>query len=465
MKRIFLITILSIAQLALISCGGGKKKAAWWLFLAGGNETAASSSTTETTSSGGEATTTSNDQTGTTDFSFQTTTTIPVAVTVTDSDGPVQGAIVTVQNPANDETLFQAVTDESGNVNGSITVDTTVPTVNVVIDAGGSVVTQPVSTDHLIGIDRDIAYDGNVTIPTSGDTDGDGIPNDRDDYPADATRATKVAIGQSIIAYEDLYPSAGDADFNDYVIKVTNEEDLNASGKIVRIRGSYTHVARGAGYTHKLRITLPGVTGSLSYNNKLYKADGTLESDTTTTPASATAIQILDTSSGTISQSNTSSSQTFAPGKRADIEITLNTPATRAQVGAAPYDLYAFVNNTSKEIHFPRKYTKADGSDQYMDSNGFPWALQVPGTWEWPLESKNIENAYAGFRPWYLSHGETNKDWYLTSNSSLVFNAPGLAGYIGKGYAGYTMLLVTALVGAIGLLAIVLIRRKQAANV
>ncbi|MCE9597608.1 MAG: LruC domain-containing protein [Spirochaetia bacterium] len=465
MKRIFLITILSIAQLTLISCGGGKKKAAWWMFLAGGSETAGSA-TTETTSSGGEATTTTNDQTGTTDFSFQTTTTIPVAVTVTDSQGPVEGAVVSVQNPATEppETLFQAVTDESGNVSGTITVDTTVPTVNVVIDAGGDVVTQPVSTDHLIGIDRDVAYDGDVTIPTTGDTDGDGIPNDRDDYPDDPSRATKVAIGQSIIAYEDLYPSAGDADFNDYVIKVTNEEDLNAAGKIVRIRGSYTHVARGAGYTHMLRLKLPGVTG-LSFHNKLYKADGTLESDATTTFANGNSMQILGTSSGTIAQSNTSSSQTFVSGKRADIEITLDTPATRAQVGAAPYDLYAYVNNTSKEIHFPRKYTNADGSDVYMDSHGFPWALQVPGTWEWPLESKNIENAYAGFRPWYLSNGETNKDWYLTANSSLVFNAPGLAGYIGKGYAGYTMLLVTALVGAAGLLAVVLIRRKQSANV
>ncbi|MGV1518140.1 hypothetical protein, partial [Klebsiella pneumoniae] len=44
------------------------------------------------------------------------------------------------------------------------------------------------------------------------------------------------------MAYEDLYPSAGDADgpgpgLNDYVLHIHNEEDLN--------KKTYQHVARG----------------------------------------------------------------------------------------------------------------------------------------------------------------------------------------------------------------------------
>jgi LruC domain-containing protein len=449
--------------LAAANCGGGKKKAAmWWMALLG-NQTA---QTAETTSSAGDSvTTTNNDQTGTTGFSFQTTTTVPVSVTVADSNGPVQGAVVQVQDPSAANTvIFQAVTNETGQASGTFTVDNTVTEVTLVVDAGGNVVTQPVNTTNLVTCDRDVDYPGDVTISSGGDQDGDGITDANDAYPSDPTRATKVTIpgsGQSIIAYEDLYPSPGDADFNDYVVKVSNEEDLNAAGKVVRLRGSYTHIARGAGYTHQLKLTLPAAAGALNYTVKQYSAAGALESTTTNHYSNGSGLAILGNSNNTITQSNTSSGQTFTPGKRADIEITFDTPVSQSTLGSAPFDLYIHVNNTGLDVHFPRMYFDANGKDQYMDTNGFPWALQIPEAWKWPLESDNIENGYPGFRPWYLSSGTTNKDWYSSAVSSHVFNASSLFAYL-KSPASWMILGLIAAIAVIGL-ALAMIQRRRAA--
>ena len=47
------------------------------------------------------------------------------------------------------------------------------------------------------------------------DADGDGVPDNEDDYPNDPDRATVIRIpaeGFYRVAYEDLYPKRGDAE-------------------------------------------------------------------------------------------------------------------------------------------------------------------------------------------------------------------------------------------------------------
>lgn len=460
MRKIF----IAICLLAFASCGGGKKKGAFWLLgLAAGD----SNSTTAVESDGVAATVNTTTTNVTDGFAFETTQTVGITVTVTDSSGPVSGAVVTVTDPAaaEGESLFAGVTDSNGQVTGSVTVDSSVDSVEVTVQAGETTSTYTADIDNASSVSTNVNYEGETGDLAAADQDSDGMPDAQDDYPADPSRATLVklpASGQSIIAYEDLYPSAGDADFNDYVVRVTNEEDLDAAGKIRRVRGSYTHMARGAGYKHTLHIKLPSV--AFSYTLNRYAANGTLESTSTGQKASAEALEILPSSDTTISQSNTSASQTLVTGKKASIELVLDTPSVRASVGDAPYDLYIKVINTSKEVHFPRLYTKADGSDQYMDSNGFPWALQVPNQWNWPLESDHIENGYAGFQPWYLSMGASNQNWYESFNASHVFSAGAPASYIGQAYASRAVLFLTILIGAGGLALILAARRKQTQN-
>ncbi|MCB1140093.1 MAG: LruC domain-containing protein, partial [Leptospiraceae bacterium] len=291
-KKTRLLAVATMLAGAFLMTDCKKDKDALPFFFLMGDDASSAPGTTTTgeTSSGTTVTTTNTDVVGTGDFEFQTTETIDINVNVTDDDGPVQGANVSVKDTQTEDTLFQGVTDENGNASGTIEVTPDTETVSVTIEAGGETIEQEVNTDNLQEINREVVVEGTVDEEVIADADGDGIADEDDAYPDDATRATRVIVPSAdgqVVAYEDLYPSPGDADFNDYVVKVNNELDLDASGKVVRVRGTYQHIARGAGYKHTLHLTLPG-TGAVT--KKLYKADGTLQSEDSST-GSLTAIE------------------------------------------------------------------------------------------------------------------------------------------------------------------------------
>lgn len=48
-----------------------------------------------------------------------------------------------------------------------------------------------------------------------------------------------------------------------------------------------------------------------------------------------------------------------------------------------------------------------------------PQMFMLEGTWKWPKEKQNIENAYPNFAKWNNNH--QNYDWVNDSNSGLVW--------------------------------------------
>ncbi len=67
----------------------------------------------------------------------------------------------------------------------------------------------------------DVATITVIIVGGGTDADGDGVPNDEDDYPNDGDRAFDnyyPANGPGTLAYEDLWPGKGDYDFNDLVL-------------------------------------------------------------------------------------------------------------------------------------------------------------------------------------------------------------------------------------------------------
>ena len=89
-------------------------------------------------------------------------------------------------------------------------------------------------------------------------------------------------------------------------------------------------------------------------------------------------------------------------------------------MGTAPYDLYAYVHNTKEELHFPGKYF-INNKDKYLDSKGFPWAIIVPGGFQWPLSGENMNSGYPKFNSWSNSFGAYDSDWYKYFNGSKVY--------------------------------------------
>ncbi len=84
-------------------------------------------------------------------------------------------------------------------------------------------------------------YLGNY-LPPVADVDGDGIPDDQDDYPNDPLRAFDnyfPAAGFGSLAFEDLWPGKGDYDFNDVVVDYRFQTVTNALNQVVEIFGTF----------------------------------------------------------------------------------------------------------------------------------------------------------------------------------------------------------------------------------
>jgi LruC domain-containing protein len=368
------------------------------------------------------------DNTGSpTDFIFDTTKTLTLSVIAYDfAEHPATGALIQISDtndPDNFSTLFQAVTDTSGNVTGSFTVNSTASQVFLLITYQGVEYRALVDIKGVYSVKRTMYMIGVSQHVTIVDTDKDGVADADDAYPDDPTRSAKIKYptsGYYTVSFEDLYPKQGDADFNDYSVRVRYEEDLDARGEVVRVRGYYQHVAKGAGYNHILRLNLPGVTNA-NYSLKRLTADDTFEFQANTNIPQFSGLEILPKSNTTISASNTASGQAFVLGKKAELEVILSQPIAKTTLGAVPYDLYIYVLDTKQEIHFAGKYTKTDGTDQYLDAKGFPWAVMIPGNWKWPYERTDVRNSYSKFQSWYESKGTLDLDWYNSPNSNYVF--------------------------------------------
>lgn len=451
-RKWFLAIAVSAATLLLASCSKKGKPFLFMPLAEGGSGTSLLIGEGSTSSSGGQSANAEiADQTGEADFKFQTTKDITVDVTITDPNGPVDGAIVNITDPDQGGiSVFQSVTDENGNVSGQLTIPTTSDELELVVQVGETVATQPISTENLIGINRDIEFTQPTDAAQIADADADGVPDGLDYYPQDATRASRLiypAGGVSVVAFEDLYPRAGDADFNDFVVQVKNEEDRDAQGQVIRLRGEYRVLARGAGYKHNLFLNLPGhgvayivvrdgagqvvadVTRSLSSFEALPVFPKS--TDYFENPAMNSAA-LFDSSVLCPGMCNVYEGSQYVNGYTSEVEVVFEEPV--AELSAAPYDLFIYVLNTQKQIHFPGMV--AGTTDPYIDANGFPWGLKVPAEWNWPLERKHIESGYPQFQSWYESLGATNRNWYLqttpesSDNLYRYFSGSPIAAYV-----------------------------------
>ncbi|EMJ36126.1 putative lipoprotein [Leptospira interrogans str. FPW1039] len=416
-----------------------------------------------------------NDQIGSIPFTYNTVQTIPLNLVVTDKQSkPISGATVIVSDNEG-HILFQGISNNIGKVSGTITVETALGQITLEITAAGESISNVINLINVVGINREIKYE--VLLPVAAvptDTDKDGVPDTLDTYPQDPTRSSLIRIpaeGVSTVAYEDLYPSAGDADLNDYVLHIHNEEDLNAAGDVIRLRGTYQHVARGAGYKHTFFLKLPVAVGA-TFSRKVVREDGKIVTDLTTKTVSSSdlnlGIQIHEESNKTTSNPNVNPGGVYKPGYIATIEIVFNSPVKKTALGSYPYDIFIKVINTGKEIHFPGLYKNANGTDKYLDSNNFPWAILVPGAWKYPYEGldirKDTQTGYKEFNLWVASNGTSYKDWYKhITNQAKVFPVPDedseLMGFLLRSMKKNAILIAILLIGAGAAVAYILKRR------
>ncbi len=294
------------------------------------------------------------------------------------------------------ELNWQGFTNDSGISVFTATVNAANQTANVVVTRSG----YEGLNCRIEGIGRLIEFGKNIAMkPLEAvavtDSDGDGVPDQDDEFPDDETGAKQIN-GVYTLAFEDLYPDKGDADFNDLVVRLTITEKIDSQNKLRRIDLKTKLLASGAGYRNQFCINIYGSSYQLIADPK------------------ENSIYTLGTY-----YSNTSGIYRNC-AEKVHSPILFGSGIERDAVAAMPYDPYIICNGVAgREVHLP--FVKTGYAGKVLDSDGFPWGLLVPDNWAWPKENSRIYNAYPEFDDWYLNSGAVSADWYLRPDSRYTY--------------------------------------------
>ena len=281
------------------------------------------------------------------------------------------------------------------------------------------------------------------------DTDGDGVPDSSDDYPTDPTRAHNnyyPSKGQNgTLAFEDLWPSKGDYDFNDLVVNYNFNQITNAQNQIVAVNAQLTERATGTYYHNAFGIqfnTDPGnvisVTGEHISKNYLYVASNGTENKQV-----KAVVIAFDDAWDLLTSYNTITGNSYSTPHIINLNITFAKPIDPVTFGTAPYNPFIIINgNRGKEVHLAGSVptsladisllgTGDDNSNittgkYYMSNKFLPWVLNIPIQFDYPAEKKDITKAFLMFNGWATSKGFNNTDWYMIKtgyrNASEIFS-------------------------------------------
>ncbi|MEM7309040.1 MAG: LruC domain-containing protein [Planctomycetota bacterium] len=292
-----------------------------------------------------------------------------------------------------------------------------------------------------------------------GDPDLDGISGVADHFPNDGDRAFTTRLpahGENVVGIEDLYPIVGDADFNDSVLAYHVDQVTNAAGAVTELQLTFSLVGRGAGFDHAIGLRLPGLpsdlTGLVEIERILSNDEGTVQLEDARSLAGVIASggRVDDVFPSTyealpplpgMTFTNTQFGVIDRPCGSSRVLYRFDTPVPAASLGTAPYDLYMLVKHGEElwDIHFPGYSGFEDrpshlptetGASSFLDDNGYPWMLEVPTDWQFPVEKIRIWDAYGSFDAWVATSGASSTDWYLSPSPLAGLLSEPLLDYI-----------------------------------
>lgn len=279
------------------------------------------------------------------------------------------------------------------------------------------------------------------------DADNDGVQDSDDAYPNDAARAYNnvfPASGYSSLMFEDLWPTLGDYDFNDYVVDYKINRVTNAANKVVEIKAEFVSRAAGASRPNGFAFSFDGLTSSritsvsgnkiFTPNPHTFNANGTEAGQTDAHFVVVSNIfKVLIPQGGGSGGVNTNPTAVRVPNDTTRMTISFNTTTnttTLSEVTLAKFNPYLIVNQTrGTEIHLADKTpsslvnnallgTADDNSNAgsnrfYKTKNNLPWAINVTSSIPYMKETIDFTKGYNKFIDWSGTNGTTNTDWYL----------------------------------------------------
>ena len=288
------------------------------------------------------------------------------------------------------------------------------------------------------------------------DSDGDGVPNLLDDFPADGNRAftswypSASAFGS--LVFEDLWPYQGEYDMNDAVIDYQFRILTNSRNEVVDIQPKFYLRAAGAvlknGFGFQFDQILPEVVGSVT--GYIYKFGYIMlnENGTESSQEHATII-VWDNADNIIhrvgprTEFNTLADYPAGYSDSVFIHIHFAIPQDQSLVGSPPYNPFLIKNlDRSIEIHMPDYIptslanpvyfgTADDNSDPaegryYKTKKNLLWATNITEKFHYTYEYVAILYGYHHFAEWCQSGGNDYPDWYQGlpgyRNENLIYN-------------------------------------------
>jgi LruC domain-containing protein len=295
-----------------------------------------------------------------------------------------------------------------------------------------------------------------VVTPVGGVSDGEV-----EDYLVDVVDPNITityypsADGWSTIAFEDNWPLTGDYDFTDLVINYRLTQYARNDGVIrVKIEGQIAAV--GGSYHSGFAFRLPTVLRQeIEEDNIRYHINNQLRSGSPLEEGRDEAILVLaDDLWQFVSAGENCIYYRTEPGCGSNIQMTfamtvpISSPIESEDMPSFPYDPFLFATNgydrgyvfgegpgRPYEIHLAGQapteafrtdfYNRGDDAsdasqDKYfVDSNGMPWAINVPVEWQHPVEYMDIIYAYPQLPSYISSGGLTDTQWYLIENANI----------------------------------------------
>ena len=273
------------------------------------------------------------------------------------------------------------------------------------------------------------------------DSDNDGICDELDDFPVDSTvccaQYTPSELGSGSLAFEDLWPSTGDYDFNDLVVGYNYVEMRNTNDKLVKIKAIFQVKAVGASYHNGFGFQLDlnpsdikSITGA-SLGQGITSTDSKgleIGQSKATVIVFEDSYDVIDHVGG--AYINTDPNQPLSIGQVVEIVIELNQPLN---ISAHPENPFIFVDgNRAHEVHLAdkaptdladltlfgqlRDRSDATSDIYYKDENNVPWAIDISHNFRYPREKNRVDEGYNFMVNWAMSKGASYSDWYKDNN-------------------------------------------------
>lgn len=269
------------------------------------------------------------------------------------------------------------------------------------------------------------------------DADNDGVPDDVDEFPSDPTRAYTCTYNGAL-AFEDLWPSQGDYDFNDMVIDYDITHVSDANNDVVELEMDYILRAVGSpfrnGFGFQFANVLPSavqaVTGQVLQEGYIVNnGNGTESAQQLATVIAFDNVFKVMPNPGT-KFINTVIGQTVVEPETISLGVSFGSAVPISDLGLPPYNPFIIIKmNRGREVHLPDLAptdladatvfgtvdddTNPGTGKYYKTVNNLPWALNISGSFEYPIEYAPIDDAYLNIAPWAMSGGLQYKGWFV----------------------------------------------------